>query len=321
VLRKKIGSVIKSATSKILWILVGLILGVALSSPIKSLLMHIPAFYFLDDYPPEIESMLPDIRINKLVDEPLPKINVRIRDKGSGLNIAQCSAELWGHEDEQPSTIECAVSKSDSVFEIAPIDSIATGEYTLKITFIDKAKNNLTCSFPFVLLTEDLILIGAGRRKWEDREKTRIFSDFFEVQKENPHLLDYDLYLLEIMLHNTTKGGYLRDIYLLLDVGNIVMSCKLVEGFDAVEFEAYNFSQSCDRTIPQFQVFSSQWVLRIGEIAPTGVIRMKMLVGLYKSPIRPHYLVNNLDINGFYIFDGYGFQVPQELHKTIPIQF
>jgi len=126
---------------------------------------------------------------------------------------------------------------------------------------------------------------------------------------------------LEIILLNNTRRGYLRDLYFAINVGTTVLQCKFVGGFDVGEFEAYSVSESWDRTIPKFKVFTSQWFFRVGEIAPMQVVRIKMLIGVTDLfPIQDH-LQDNLDIDGSYIFDGYGLHVPRELHQTIPVQF
>jgi len=173
-----IGLKFRSAASELVWILVGLILGVVLSGPIKLWLMHIWPFYFLDGQAPRIERISPDLTGNILISDLPLRFIVGMHDEGIGLDIARCSAEICNQETEHQSPIRCLLSKSDSVLEVSPIDSMGNGAYSLNVKLVDKAKNFMNCAFPFMMLKEREIFT-ARRAECTEKEKAAIFLDYF----------------------------------------------------------------------------------------------------------------------------------------------
>ena len=74
-----------------------------------------------------------------------------------------------------------------------------------------------------------------------------------------------------------------------------------------------------NKMLPKGKVFVDQLFLKIGEMAPGGLVRMSILGGIFTK--FPHSFPQSFGVSGTYIYDGYGIRDICKFQSCIPIKY
>jgi len=296
----------------------GLFLGLLFSDTINEFLSGYRIFYYLDKRKPIIKNITPDVCVSNRIYEKIDTFIVSAHDQGSGLHLPSSEVEILHKEAQNFKIVDCDVVKSDLTFRIQPRKALKSGQYLIRLSVVDRANNFLKTSYPFIIKKKENISISIKSQLYADYDKKKVFSSFFE---NHPDIsLYYDFYVLNISMQNNTEGAFLRDLYMTLDIdAQVIFSFIEIGSLEVKNFESYIAAESMNKMLPRGKVFLSQRFLRIGEMAPKGIINIASLCGTSKKfPTSPP---KSVDIDGTYLFDGYGIREICEIQNSIPIKY
>ena len=303
----------------ILGALLGLILTLLFSQPLRAFLSPHWPFHYLDRNSPTIVAVLPDIRASDYVDADTRTFSLTCRDDCSGLDLARSRIDLYRLRDKEYEPMGGKSTTIANTFEYMVDTQLMHGEYLLRITACDKANNRSEPKHAFVVPESELIDIKISSEEYDEADHRKLLPSL-----PNGTLKVFDrtrLYVYHFILYNKGEKTYCKNIHVTINTSGAIYSWKEVGGMDYTGVVSLSIAESFDKTIQKHQVFVSQRVLTIEEIAPGGHVHFVALVGFMQIDNRPELSsATDVGVFGTYISEGYGRTTIVHIRRWIPIK-
>jgi hypothetical protein len=291
-------------TALVLGAFLGLVMTLLFNDPIARVLSKRWPFHYLDRNPPVISGIVPDIVRSAYVDANTVVFGVAFRDDLAGLDLAKCDLGISYVDQNGGQPVEGKLDKQPGRLQYVAKERLRSGEYILKTSLYDRAKNGLESEYPFVIPENDILSIRATYEEYDASKHEIKMPVPWDGQKNVPN----NLYVYSLTLYNRAKATYCRNIYVRIDVEDGV-----IWQFEEVGGEGYNLiaslstPESLRRNGPKDhdRVFGPQQVVHIQEIAPKGFLNFRVLVGFVAFGGRKPGTPREIQVSGIYISDGY----------------
>lgn len=285
-------------------------------------LSRVPPFHYLDRNDPIVVEVVPDIRESDYVDADTRTFSVTCRDDCSGLDLTQCSINLYCLKDNEYEPLSGKSSINENRFDFMVDTELTHGEYFLRITLSDKANNMSEFEYRFVVPEEEIIDISAVYEEYEEAKHKKLFRSFLDERGEVLDLHRYRLYVYRYGLRNKAEKTYCRSLHFSIGNQGVIFCWKEMSSVNCSGIVSLSFTESMQKNVPKNMVFTSERMLSIDEIGPGGLARFAALVGFMKfDNFRPKVSTpREIGVFGTYVSEGYGRTTIENVRRWIPIK-
>jgi hypothetical protein len=306
----------------ILGALLGLIFTLLFSQPIRGFLSPHWPFHYLDRNAPTIVAVLPDIRASDYVDAKTRTLSVTCRDDCSGLDLARSRINLYRVRDNEYEPLSGKSSVMRNRFEYMRDTDLTHGEYFLRITVCDRAKNRSESEYPFVVPEEEIIAISALCEQYDEAKHENLFRSFLDERAEMLDLHRYILYVYYYGVRNKAEKTYCRNLHFDISSQGVVFCWKETASVRCNGIVSVNFTEAMVKNVPKNMVFTSERMLSIDEVGPGGLAHFAALVGFMKfDSLGPKVSTpTEIGVFGTYVSQGYARTTTVPVRRWIPIK-
>lgn len=244
------------------------------------------------------------------------------RDDCSGLDLTQCSINLYCLKNNQNEPVSGKSNISTNRFDFMFDTELTHGEYYLRITVSDKANNMSESEYRFVVPEEEIVGISALYEEYEKAKHENLFRSFLEERGEILDIHKYRLYVYRYGVHNKAEKTYCRSLHFSIDNQGVIFCWKEMSSIDCSGIVSLSLTESVQKNVPKNMVFTSQRMLSIEEIGPGGWAQFAALVGFMKlDNFRPKVSTpREIGVFGTYVSEGYGRTKIEDVRRWVPIK-
>lgn len=203
----------------VLALVLGLLLPLLLNAPLTRLLSQYWPFRYLDQKPPIIFDVSPDITRSDHVDANTIAFGVTYEDDCAGVESVKSDLNISYMGKNGYRIVGGKLARKHGRLDFTVDEKLKCGEYLLRITLCDKAKNTSESKYSFVVPEDEILTISARYEEYEESKHKAlvpaVLSDRVVPSADK-------LYVYYVNLHNRAQKTYCRSLYVTIDIEGVI---------------------------------------------------------------------------------------------------
>jgi hypothetical protein len=299
----------------ILGAFLGLILALLFTEPLRRTLSPHWPFHYLDGNAPTVVGITPNIGERDYVDAGTDAFRVVCRDDCSGMEPARCDVSVYRLIDNRREHLAGRLSVGANELNLSLDEGLQYGEYVLSISLRDRARRMCESEYNFAVLERQVVDISVWYEEYDDSKHKTQFRSFIDSHEDL--LRDHKLYVYQYGVYNKADLTYCRSLHLHISNQASIFCWEQKGGFKCDDVTSANVSESMQKDVAG-HVFTSEWLLSIGEMAPHGFAHFSALAGFHR--LDNTGVPREIGAFGTYVSEGYGKTMVEDIKRWIPIK-